>query len=59
VVDLTTVAEVRRIEVGRWPRSLALTPDGSRLAVGVNGDGGVAVVDTVKLNRIYLEDFVA
>ena len=35
---------LERITVGRWPRYLALSPDGKRLAVGCNGDGGVAVV---------------
>ncbi|HVC92242.1 MAG TPA: hypothetical protein VND64_01060, partial [Pirellulales bacterium] len=34
VVDLESLREAARIEVGRWPRYLALTPDGSRLAVG-------------------------
>ena len=48
---------LERIDVGRWPRYLALSPDGTRLAVGVNGDGGVAVVDTAARKLLYLEDF--
>ena len=46
VVDLESLSRVARIAVGRWPRYLALTPDGSRLAVGCSGDGGITVVDT-------------
>jgi len=46
VVDLDSFREIGRIEVGRWPRYLALTPDGSRLAVGTSGDMSVSVVDT-------------
>lgn len=57
-LDQSTLKEIRRIEVGRWPRELALSPDGTRLAVGVSGDGGVAVVDTVAGKRLYREQFV-
>lgn len=46
-----------RIDVARWPRYLALSPDGTRLAVGCSGDGGVAVVDTATRKQLYLEDF--
>ena len=35
-----------RIPVGRWPRYVALSPDGARLAVNCNGDRAIAVVDT-------------
>src|SRR5262249_56156423 len=57
VVDLKELKEVARIPVGRWPRYLALSPDGKRLAVGVNGDGGVAVVDVVARKPLFVEDF--
>jgi len=57
-LDRETLKEIRRVEVGRWPRELALSPDGSRLAVGVSGDGGVAVVDTVTGQLLFREEFV-
>ena len=44
-IDLDRLSIVREIAVGRWPRYLALSPDGTRLAVGANGDRGVSVVD--------------
>lgn len=58
VVDLEKAALIERIAVGRWPRYLTLTPDGSRLAVGCSGDGGVAVVDTATRKMLYLEKFI-
>lgn len=58
VVDWQRGNVVERIAVGRWPRYLALSPDGSRLAVGVNGDGGVGVVDTRQRKQLYVEDFL-
>jgi DNA-binding beta-propeller fold protein YncE len=57
VVDLARLVVVDTIACGRWPRYLALTPDGGRLAVGVSGDGGVAVIDTTARKKLYLEDF--
>src|SRR4029078_12467991 len=38
VIQLADCTLVDKIEVGNWPRYLALTPDGSRLAVGLSGD---------------------
>lgn len=58
VVDLAEMCEVERIAVGRWPRYLCLTPDGSRLAVGASGDGGITVVDTQSRQRLYDTKFV-
>ena len=58
VIDVEKVSLVEKIPVGRWPRYLTLTPDGSRLAVGCSGDGGVAVVDTATRKMLYLEKFV-
>ncbi len=58
VIDLQSLKEQSRINVGKWPRYLALTSDGKRLAVGVNGDGGVAVVDTEKQETLFVESFV-
>jgi YVTN family beta-propeller protein len=47
VVELDLDArEIRQtIEVGTWPRYLALTPDGKRLAVASSGEGRIFVVD--------------
>jgi DNA-binding beta-propeller fold protein YncE len=59
VIDLQQRKLVERIDVGRWPRYLGLSPDGKRLAVGASGDGGVSVVDTVTKKMISLQRFVA
>ncbi|MCP4811031.1 MAG: beta-propeller fold lactonase family protein, partial [Planctomycetaceae bacterium] len=59
VIDLQQGKLVERIDVGRWPRYLGLSPDGKRLAVGASGDGGVSVVDTVTRKMISLQRFVA
>ncbi len=47
----------RQITVGRWPRSLALAPNG-RLAVACSGSGGVSVVDTLSGTLAFEENFV-
>ena len=57
VVDIEKLAVLDRITVGRWPRYVDLSPDGTRLAVGCSGDRGVSVVDTVARKQLYLEDF--
>ncbi|MGL5096873.1 MAG: hypothetical protein ACRDD1_14860, partial [Planctomycetia bacterium] len=57
VVDLEIKMERKRIACGRWPRYLALTSDGKRLAVGASGDRGVAVIDVVAGKKLYLEQF--
>jgi DNA-binding beta-propeller fold protein YncE/mono/diheme cytochrome c family protein len=43
------------IDVGRWPRFVALSPDNRRLAVGTSGDGGISVVDTESGTLKYVE----
>jgi YVTN family beta-propeller protein len=57
VVDLHKRQVLAKIEGGRWPRYLALTRDGKRLAVGASGDRGVAVVDTEKREKIFQDHF--
>ena len=57
VLDLEHNQVAARIEVGRWPRYLALSPDGTRLAVGTTGDRGVSVVDTATRQMIFKESF--
>lgn len=44
-IDLTDNAVVRRWRVGEWPRYLAVTPDGTMLAVGLSGESSVAIFD--------------
>ncbi len=44
-LDLSTWKALRTIEVGRWPRQVALSPDGKTLAVGTSGDQTVSMVD--------------
>ncbi|HEY1067728.1 MAG TPA: beta-propeller fold lactonase family protein, partial [Pirellulales bacterium] len=59
VVDVESLTELQRIPVGLWPRTLALSPDETRLAVSASGDRGVGVVDTAKRERLYQADFNA
>jgi YVTN family beta-propeller protein len=55
LVDLRQRKVTNRIGVGRWPRSLALSPDESRLAVGTSGDQSVSIVDTERGELLYQE----
>ncbi|MEX2121536.1 MAG: beta-propeller fold lactonase family protein [Pirellulales bacterium] len=57
VVDLEALAVIDQIDVGRWPRHLALSSDGSRLAVGTSGDQSISVVDTHSRRLLYQEKF--
>ena len=57
VVDLETNSVVAKIDVGRWPRYVALAPDSARLAVNCNGDRAIAVVDTHKREMLFLNEF--
>lgn len=54
-IDLVRNRVTHRINVGRWPRHLALNTHQKRLAVGLNGDGAVAVVDTVRRKVAFQE----
>lgn len=58
IIDLETRALVETISVGRWPRYLALSGDGTRLAVGTSGDRGISLVDTVARKLITIDRFV-
>lgn len=58
VVDLERREVIRKIAVGRWPRYLAVSPDGTRLAVGTSGSQGVTVVDPLVGAALYQERFV-
>ena len=57
VVELDSLRLLSRIAVGRWPRYLAVTRDGRRLAVGCSGDGGISVVDTQTRAKLYDSKF--
>lgn len=54
-IDLSSNEVRRRISVGKWPRYLALSQDGSRIAVGLSGQSGIAVVDTQSGEILYEE----
>jgi len=58
VVNLNDGRLVRRIDVGRWPRYLALAPDETRLAVGTSGDRGVSMVDLREHKLQAIDRFV-
>ena len=45
LVDLATLREVKRFEVGRSPYGVAVTRDGKTVAVGVEGEGKVKFYD--------------
>ena len=47
--DLSTKAFLSPVSVGNAPTSLALTPDGQRLAVANSADGTVSVIDPSKM----------
>ncbi len=57
-VDLAALTVKRRIAVGKWPRHVALSPDGATLAVGANGGGGISVVDLVSGTLRYEAKFL-
>ena len=46
LVDLRKFEELRRIEVGDSPYGVVVTPDGKRIAVGVEGEGRIKFFDT-------------
>lgn len=54
-LDLNRNELVRRFPTGKWPRTLALSPDGTRLAVGLSGEGALAVHDTKTGEQLYTE----
>jgi DNA-binding beta-propeller fold protein YncE/mono/diheme cytochrome c family protein len=57
VVDLERNRLVETIPVGRWPRYLALSLDGARLAVNCSGDRSIAVVDTQSRKLLFANEF--
>ncbi|HVK82351.1 MAG TPA: hypothetical protein VM915_17260, partial [Verrucomicrobiae bacterium] len=57
VVDLGKREMVTKISTGRWPRYIALSTDGNRLAVGASGDRGVTVIDRETRAQAFHETF--
>ncbi|MEZ6135342.1 MAG: hypothetical protein R3C53_10575 [Pirellulaceae bacterium] len=55
VLDLKTNVVARRFSTGNWPRSLAVSPDGTRLAVGLSGDSSIAIHDADSGELLYDE----
>lgn len=58
VLDWERREVIGSIGVGRWPRYLALSKDGSRLAVGTSGDRGISIVDTRAEQQVTIDRFV-
>ncbi len=44
-INLGDNSVIRRWRVGEWPRYLAVTSDGTKLAVGLSGESSVAIFD--------------
>jgi DNA-binding beta-propeller fold protein YncE len=59
VVDIESGEVTDRIDVGRWPRYLTLSPDETRLAVGVSGDLGVSMIDVAQRKLAWTETLAA
>lgn len=57
-LDLVGAKVLRRMAVGKWPRYLTLTPDGTRLAVGCSGEQKIVVVDTASGESLYEEGMI-
>ena len=57
VLDLSTMKELARIPVGRWPRTLALTPNGKTLIAACSGDGSMTFVDVASRKVLRDEPF--
>ncbi len=58
VVDLEANQLLDKIDVGRWPRYLALSADESRLVVGTSGDRGISIVDLNQRKLVHIDRFV-
>ena len=54
-LDLVEAKLLRRVAVGAWPRYLAVSPNGKRLAVGCAGESRVYVMDVDSGDVLYDE----
>lgn len=52
LVDLEGMKEVKRLKVGASPYGVAVSPDGKRVAVGVEGEGKVKFFDTGSFKQL-------
>ncbi|TWT59911.1 cytochrome c peroxidase [Rubinisphaera italica] len=68
-VGLTATGEVAQLNlqearveqkfaVGAWPRYLAISPDGTRLAIACSGDSKIVVADAIKGEVLYEERLI-
>jgi len=46
LVDLEAMKEIKRLKVGASPYGVAVSPDGKRVAIGVEGEGKIKFYDT-------------
>lgn len=58
IVELSSRQVVGSMKTGRWPRFLALSDDGTRLAVGTSGDRGVTLLDVPARKVLTIQRFV-
>lgn len=56
--DIAQGKLLRTIPVGRWPRSMAISKDGSRMVVGTSGDRGISIVDLIDGKTVHIDRFV-
>ncbi len=54
-IDLGSERVIRKFATGAWPRHLAISPDGMRLAVGLSGESAIAVLDVASGEELYRE----
>lgn len=59
VVEVSKLELLEKIAVERWPRTLALSLDGKRLAVSTSGDRSVSVIDTHTRKMVFSDRFSA
>ena len=52
IIDTATTSVVKKIKVGRRPRSISFLPDGSRAFVTNENDAALTVLDAVKQEAV-------
>ncbi len=58
VVDLRSSKIVAQIPTERWPRQVAMTPAGDKLAVSTSGDRGMTVINIVARKADFSQRFM-
>ena len=51
ILDAASRREIKRLQLGRSPEGILVTPDGARAYVAVNGDNYIAVIDLKTLEQ--------